>query len=333
MNILIIGSNGINGRQIKKTSILKGYNVYTINLNNRFIFSLAKKELYCDISIHGDCIRNKLNFHNIYFDTIIDTRQFLVSDAKDVYDIFKGYFNQIIIFSSTLVYERKSFVKQLIDEFHPLSSSGVLGGYVDEKISIENYWKSKDDIRYTIIRPYHILGVGSTVGCIPYWNRDRDLLNKIFEKQVFKFCLGGDIYSSFIDSIDLANLTVNLINNQKSFNQVYNATHPNSFKVIEYYKIIAEILGVREINVEEISRYEVWNSGYGWELTSFDHIYNSEKIYNHTNYIPKVSLKKSLIETIKFQRVNCTNIVVHERMNKAPAPKIQVFFDEFFRQQ
>ena len=144
-SMLVYGGTGIIGQAIEK--LAPNYDITFIGIKN--VLKLKKKDW--DVILH------------IY--------------TFGEQDYFKDC-GHIIIMSTALVYDRSKYTTQRITTKHPISPIGIQGAYVDHKIQLEKYWQ-ESKFNWTILRPYHILGPGSYLGCIPPHNRDPQLIKKI----------------------------------------------------------------------------------------------------------------------------------------------------------
>ncbi|WP_223788790.1 NAD-dependent epimerase/dehydratase family protein [Marinicella meishanensis] len=318
MKVLIIGGSGINGHYLAQR-LVSVADVYALGKDAPFQRVAGVEYINQDLNYISSSESEALDILNTEFECVIDLCQYDVHDAKRNHDLFGSRCHHYIVVSTTLVYDRRNLQEQQrISETTPKAALGQFGGYVDGKIRVENFWEQIRDTNWTILRPYHILGKGSLLGCLPLHNRDHTLIQNLQNHQPLTLCEHGQIQSTFIHSKDIAEAIFRLIGEPKSFMQKFNLTHNSSYPAVEYYECIADILNV-PLHIKNMSRKVVWESGYGWEMTTFNHQYNSDKLYGLIGIAPQYHLEKSLAEIIQFKHFFETD--VHNKMNLLPQPE------------
>jgi len=107
------------------------------------------------------------------------------------------------------------------------------------------------DLSWTIVRPCHIYGPGSELGCLPAHSRDIDLIKRLEARESLKLVGGGHFLQQPVLARDLADFLLDLQDNKNTYGQILNAAGPDVIESWTYYQIIADVLGV-ELSVEEI---------------------------------------------------------------------------------
>lgn len=313
MKALLIGGNGILGNSIYNVLSSKG--IFTTSIDDREIHN--RDQIVFDLN--SDL--GNLNLNENY-DIAVSIFDGDIGYQRKLKQVLRDRVRKIVIISTTLVYNRSSKNTGPIEESHPVASKGVYGGYVDKKLDLEEFWINQDDIPYIILRPYHILGPGAYLGCLPFHNRDPLLLKRITDGQDLRLYNAGEVMSSFVNSKDIGEIVRRLASSDIK-NEIYNISHPTPFKVVDYYKIIGGILS-KEINIQSISKEKVMVNDYGWEMTIFPHVYEMSKIKKDLGYTPQHSLKDSIREVIDNypNEVSTDNIPVHKNMNLPPRPHL-----------
>jgi nucleoside-diphosphate-sugar epimerase len=104
---------------------------------------------------------------------------------------------------------------------------------------------------WTILRPCHIYGPGSLLGCLPAHSRDAELLQRLQNGEALKLVGGGHFLQQPIFAADLAATILSCAGNEKSYNQIFMAAGPEIVESREYYRIIADLLNVK-LRIEEL---------------------------------------------------------------------------------
>ena len=324
---LVIGGTGIMGVPIIAQLLKQGnYAVHSISLDVSDVARLPEsvQQYFVDRrSKDYKILISKLNAEVGHWDVVIDLIASHAKDAEESYSLLKDHVGHFITISTTLVYDRSEKSSRAITEENKLAETGDLGGYVDGKLELERFWHFIKDMQWTLLRPYHILGEHSLLGCLPEHNRDPRLIERIKKGETLKLCEGGTIAFNYIHPEDIGIAICKIIGDQKSFGQVYNLVNPELVIAKDYYAEIARQLGV-SLSIENISMEKVWSEMKGWEMTTLPHLYSMEKMERDFGYIPSTPLAKGIEDALKYRPyadVPADQIPVHQRMNKLPRPK------------
>lgn len=325
MNALIIGGTGIIGSALIREILLR-YSTVVVISNKKVCTAGDVRHIISDVNDFDKYneIAERLNNQYKVWDVVIDLIQFTVVNAKTTFLLFEKYAKHIIILSTALVYDlasKKSGVA--VSENHPLSVKGVLGGYVDSKIDIELFWKKSNFFSWTILRPYHIVGAGSNLGCLPFHNRDKSIINKINSGLPLDLIDLNNCKMSFIHPVDIA-IQISLIsNNYEVFGECYNLSFNKPTTAHEYFNVIGKILNKIPI-IKLHSVEELIDSNYGWEMTAMEHYYSGDKLFKTTRILPTKNIEECLNDAIKYINENqgkaLNGLEVNFRMNKPPRP-------------
>jgi len=320
-NVLVIGGTGIVGKPMIMRLAGEGkYNIHSIALEEANFPPNVIQYVADRTTDEYIKIIDKLNSEIDVWDAVIDIVAFSEESARSTYTLFKNNAQHIITLSTSLVYNRE--VKNLgpISEDVELAPEGSFGGYVDGKVKLEKFWESVTDVNWTLLRPYHILGAESLLGCIPEHNRDPKIIQRIINGESLRLCNGGDIELSYIHPKDIAAAISKIIGQPKTFKQAYNLVNPKAVLAKDYYSEIAKQISCT-LKIENVPMSVVWDEMKGWEMTTLPHTYSMQKMQNDIDFTPNISLDECISDAIKYPAiVSETLIPVHQRMNKLPHP-------------
>jgi len=324
-NILIIGGTGIVGLPITMQLIKHNeYNVYNISLEKaKLPESVHQYEVDRNTDDFTDLVQKLTTEVEHRWDAVIDVFSFDEKTARTTYELLKNSALQIITISTSLVYDRSKKNTEPIYENTPLAEKGRFGGYVDGKIGLDAFWQSVTDVNWTLLRPYHIVGAGSLLGCIPECNRDPKLLDKIKQGETLRLCNGGEILFNCVHPKDIAKAIYKIIGNKNTFKQAYNLVNPDVVVAKDYYAEIAKQLN-RKLNIENVPMATIWQESKGWEMTTLPHVYSIGKLNRDVGYIPDTSVSDQIKDAIAHYAVITVpneQIPIHQRMNKLPRPQ------------
>lgn len=320
-NILIIGGTGIVGKPTVMQLIKHNeYNVHSIALKKTDFPSSVKQYVVDRATEEYSELIQKLNLEIDAWDAVIDIVAFNAEGGKSTYSLFKNHTQHIILLSTSLVYDRTKENSGPITEDVQLASEGQFGGYVDGKVRLEKFWQSVTDVNWTLLRPYHILGAESLLGCIPEYNRDPKLIERLKNGEILRLCNGGNIQFNYIHPKDIATAVYKIIGNTNTFKQVYNLVNPQLVLAKDYYAEVAKQVG-GTLNIETVPMDEIWSEMKGWEMTTLPHVYSIKKLQRDIDFTPGITLEEGIRDAITYPaKVVATEIPIHHRMNKLPHP-------------
>jgi nucleoside-diphosphate-sugar epimerase len=107
------------------------------------------------------------------------------------------------------------------------------------------------ELAITILRPCHIYGPGSQLGCLPLHGRDVELIDRLRRREPLKLVGGGHFLQQPVLAADLGRMALSCLDNPAARGQVYLAPGPDVVASWAYYRIVADVLGV-PLAVEEV---------------------------------------------------------------------------------
>lgn len=323
--ILLIGGTGVVGCATALVAIDHDFDVYTISLEKNAELPNSVHQYVCDRndrvafrSLMRE-LHDRVGIWDIVFD-IIGSKQ---RDAEQTYLLLRQKTRRIVFLSTTLVYSRTTNIQDPLKSSTPLARKGEMGGYVDSKVAMEEFIHSRNDFAWTILRPYHILGRYSLLGCLPDHNRDPHLVEKIKKGKSICLCCDGNVPLQIIHPKDIAMTVMKVARKDGTIHRAYNVVNPQIVTAREYYEEIARQLDC-DLIVKSKSFDEVWDEQNGWELTTFPHVYDMSDLKKDIQFTPSIGLREAIFDALhspqkKYETT--TDIPVHNRMTLLPRPK------------
>jgi nucleoside-diphosphate-sugar epimerase len=247
MNILIIGGSGFLSGTLAHRAVTAGHRVWTVTRGRRpqpdgvsaliadrhdqaaFEGALAEARTRWDLAV--DCIAYNAN----------DIRQDVAALAARA--------GQLVYISTDFVYDPAQRRFPQAEE-----ARGYLAeGYGGLKRQAEAALAEADTgaLAWTILRPCHIYGPGSQLGCLPMHGRDPELIARLRRGEALRLVGGGHYLQQPVLAGDLARVILEAAGNPKTFGQTFNVAGPDIVESAEYYRIIAGALGV-PLTIEEL---------------------------------------------------------------------------------
>ena len=247
-NILIVGGSGFVSGTLARRAVADGHTVWTITRGQRplpdgvigLIADRQERAAFAEVIAEA----------GTNWDLVIDCIGYEEEDAQQDIAVFRDLTPHLVFVSTDFVFDpaHRQFPQSEETDYY------FSGGYGGKKRLCELALTGSDtgDMQCTIVRPCHIYGPGSLLGCLPLHGRDVQLISKLRAGEPLQLVGGGHFLQQPILARDLADLLLSVGGNECTYNQIFCAAGPDIIESREYYRIIAESLGV-ELNVEEIS--------------------------------------------------------------------------------
>ena len=248
INILIIGGSGFVSGTLTQTAMADGHRVWTITRGQR---PLPAGVISLIANRHDPrAFEHAVASAETQWDLVVDCIGYEKADTKQDIEIFRSLTRHLVFVSTDFVFHpaHRQF-PQGEDSNHYLPSE-----YGGKKRRCELALINGDtgDMQWTVVRPCHIYGPGSQLGCLPLHSRDTALISRLKAGETLQLVGGGHFLQQPILARDLADLILSIHGNESTYGQIFCAAGPNIIESRQYYRIIADILGV-EFKVEEIS--------------------------------------------------------------------------------
>ncbi|MFQ5620633.1 MAG: NAD-dependent epimerase/dehydratase family protein [Candidatus Nanoarchaeia archaeon] len=243
------------------------------------------------------------------WDCVVDIYSFSEEHARITSEVPS---DQFIVFSTSLVYERSN-TPDSIPSSQPIAETPP-SGYASRKLDVERLWRSTNH-NWTLLRPYHILGPNSYLGCLPFHNRDPYIVERINNEQQLN--LVNDVQFNAIHPNDLAEIILRCIGNKNTFQKAYNAVNPKPILTADYFKEIAKQLN-KPLNINRVPN----TCNNGWALTAQNHLYDTSDLETDIQYTPNTSIETCIADSLRVHPplMPAEETAVHQRMNIRPWP-------------
>lgn len=234
MKTLILGGSGILSTDVLKESISRGYEVTCVTRGKRD-YRIPKGVNI----IHGDVnnIDTFIECLETQYDVLLDFLSFDVDGLKYKLQYLSSFCKQYIFVSSATAY---SFKDNIITENTKLGNE--YWDYGNNKVKCEKFLRenyNKYGIEYTIVRPYITYGkTRIPFGIIPVSGEYWTLANRILNDKPILLWDDGDAKCTITNTKDFARGFVDLIGNERAFNEDF---HITSDEILTWKEVILEI--------------------------------------------------------------------------------------------
>ncbi len=186
----------------------------------------------------------------VEWDLAVDCIGYQAEDAEQDVEVLSPRAGHLVFISTDFVFDpaRRVF-PQPFDNPHFLAE-----GYGGGKRACEEVLLDADtgDMRWTVLRPCHIYGPGSQLGCLPEHGRDAELIARMRARETLRLVGGGHFLQQPIFVRDLAELALSAWDRDLAHRGIYCVAGPQIIESRRYYEIIAGVLGV-EVSIAEVS--------------------------------------------------------------------------------
>ncbi len=307
-SVVALGGTGVVGSALRQIAIGRGLSVVSVSLDKDAIES-NWRNLFCDLSKARDgAIRDLLERAlptgtPIY--AVCNIAGLAATCVAEVADFAAARGVPVVQISSCLLY--RSSGPGLIDESTPvLRSEEAQFPYLRLKLEEESALMSRDDVDWRILRTQHVLGKGGLLGCLPNHNRDPQLLETLRKGLPLHLAKCGNVRVSFVHAADLARALLDLSTSAEISRQAVNVVHPEPVLASEYFRQIADILGVTPPDIRPmISEPEGF-----WALTARDnHFFSRYPSVQKLTFFH--TLRSALTDTLSIGEAPYTELGRH----------------------
>ncbi len=238
--ILIIGGSGFLSGTLARTAVARGYQVHIVTRGIRAV-PAGVTAITADRKDHA-AFRAAMGEAPGYFDLVVDCICREEPDALQDIEMFSGRCGRFVYVSTDSVYDPAA---RDIPQDERIAAY-VEDGYGGNKRKAELLFDEQggDRLKWTILRPCHIYGPGSLLGCLPKHARDKDLIGRMQRGEPLALVGGGRFLQQPLYVDDLVNTILACRENERAIGGIFNIAGPLIIETRRYYQIIADTLDV-----------------------------------------------------------------------------------------
>ncbi|MFC1525653.1 NAD-dependent epimerase/dehydratase family protein [Candidatus Latescibacterota bacterium] len=252
MKVLILGGSGHVSGAVARAALSQGHEVWALTRGQRpladGIHSLVADRH--DLAVTEAAVTAQ----DLVWDLVVDCICYDVADMQQDLDLFPQRARQLALVSTDFVYDpaHRTFPQPEEATHWASGPEGSLSyGQKKRQCELELSGADTGDMGWTVVRPCHIYGPTSQLGCLPLHGRDPELLAKMRAGEALRLVGGGHFLQQPILADDLALVLLSVGGNEAATGKIFNAAGPDTIESWFYYQIIADVLGV-ELSVEEV---------------------------------------------------------------------------------
>ena len=251
MKCLVIGGSGHVSGAVSRAAVVQGHEVWVVTRGQR---PLPEGVVGLQADRHdARALRAVVSKEGIAWDVVLDCIGYEPEDIAQDIEVFSATAKHLIFVSTDFVYDppRRRFPQPEDGAALPVEGDHILR-YGQHKRRCELRLMDTDtgDMQWTIVRPCHVYGPTSQLGCLPLHGRDPDLIRELRAGETLRLVGGGHFLQQPILARDLAGAILGMALNERCYGQILNLAGPDIVESRMYYQIVADILGVG-LTVEE----------------------------------------------------------------------------------
>ena len=249
LNVLVIGGSGFLSGTLAARAVAEGHSVTVVTRGQR---ELPEGVSGIAVDRHDQpAFKQAISKASRHWDLVVDCIAYAPADARQDIDVFPGMADHLVFVSTDFVFDPAHRIfpqPEITDHYTPGENYG------SKKRLCEREFLNSDtgEMVWSIVRPCHIYGPGSLLGCLPEHGRDPELISKIRSGKPLKLVGGGHFLQQPILAGDLSDLMLSLHGNEKSHGEIFCTAGPDIIESREYYNIIADVLGAGHPEIVEI---------------------------------------------------------------------------------
>ena len=289
MKILLIGGSGFVSGTVARMARDQGHQVWAVTRGQRTL-SEGVTPIMADRRERA-AFAEAISALAMTWDLVVDCIGYEVADAEQDVAVFRDLAKQLVFISTDFVYDpaHRRFPQGEASE-HYLSD-----GYGGKKRQCEIVFQQSDtgNLAWTVVRPCHIYGPGSLLGCLPLHGRDPELIAKLQRGEPLTLVGGGHFLQQPIYGADLARTILSCAGNANAHGQIYVTAGPEIIESRTFYQLIGEILGVT-VQINELPVQQLLAEQPDRHSFCCHRIYDMSKLRDHGLYVPDTPLAQGV---------------------------------------
>lgn len=252
MNTLIIGGSGHVSGAVAQRALAAGHAVWAVTRGQR---PLPDGVTPLTVDRHdSDAMEAAVAGQQMVWDLVVDCICYDLPDIRQDVQFFRDRAVQFVLVSTDFVYDplHRAF-PQPEETDHLVTPEDGFPAYGTKKrlCELELIEGDTGGLSWTIVRPCHIYGPTSELGCLPLHGRDPELIDKLRDGAPIQLVGAGRFLQQPILATDLADTVLSIAGNDNAGHRAFNTAGPDVIESWQYYQIIADVLGV-DLSVAEV---------------------------------------------------------------------------------
>ena len=232
-----------------------------------------------------------INTPGLDWDLVVDCIGMTPVHAEQDVELWSGRTGRFIFVSTDFVYDPRS--RKIPQAENPAAYAKA--GYGGAKHEAEEIFLRTDlgRLPWTVLRPSHIYGPGSWLGCLPLHSRDPELLDRLRKGEPLRLLNGGRFLQHPVFAPDLARSILSIRSAPWVMGRTLNIAGPEPVESIRYYEVIADAISMPLV-VENVDAEDFLRTHPGQEPFCCDRVYDLTALTQSGLDVPSTSLRDGL---------------------------------------
>ena len=290
MKLLLLGGSGLISGHLAREAVAAGREVWAVTRGLRQMdegVRLLKADRY-----DADALRAALESAGTQWDAAFDCLCREPWHAQIALDVLPPFVKRYVVISTDSVYHplHKQVPQTEESDWYMQGDS-----YGAKKREMELLLMSEEGrkLDWTILRPGHVFGPGSELGCFPEHMRQPGLLAHMRADKPLRLVGGGEYLLHPIYAKDLALTMLDCVDKPAAIHQIFCIGGPDVIKNREYYECIGRIIGHPPV-FEEIEEDGYLESHADAYVNLCHRSYDLSKLRNAGVYVPCIPMEIGL---------------------------------------
>jgi nucleoside-diphosphate-sugar epimerase len=295
MNLLLIGGSGFLSGTMARCALRDGMQVWAVTRGKRTLPN-GVHSIIADRSDRA-AFAAAVAGAGVHWDLAVDCIAFTGDDAKQDLSALTGLADHLVLISTDSTIDpvdRPWRIDETYDRFDTLPYGR---GKREAEVVLLNAVDGK--LPFTILRPGHIYGPGSQLGCLPTHARDPQLIDRLKRGEPLRLVGGGHFLQSPTFAEDLWEMAKSCRGNAKASGQIYFAPGPDVIESREYYRLIGKVLGVG-VSIVETSITEHLIANPTQRSFCCHRVYSTERAKAHGIALAKTPIAEGLRRHVEW---------------------------------
>ncbi len=294
MKILSIGGSGFVSGTLARVAVEAGHDVSVVTrarrpLTDEVTAITADRE---DPTAFADALSGTDGW-----DLVIDCIGYDPKDAEQDVAVFRNRCKQLVFVSTDFVFEPsvRRFPQREEEDVYATEGYGWKKRQCEQILERSDFGGSV----WTVVRPCHIYGPGSKLGCLPKHGRDDGLIERIKAGQPLDLVGGGHFLQQPIFASDLCRVILSAAGNPDTYGRIFCTAGPDIIESRTFYDLIADVLGVPRAPVNEVSVQQHLTDNPAARPFCCHRVYSLDRLLDAGLYVPAKPVADGLREHVE----------------------------------
>ncbi len=299
--ILLIGGSGFLSGTMARCALREGHEVWVVTRGQRALIP-GTRAIVADRKDRGAFV-SAINEKKQTWDLVVDCIGYNADDARQDVDAFATRAKQLVFISTDFVLSPVDRPWKVDETYARWNDTPYgVGKRAAEEVLLEYARQSSPSTMHaTVLRPCHIYGPGSLLGCLPMHGRDPQLLDKLQRGEPLILLGGGFFLQQPVFAEDLWRMAMSCLGNDRAHGEIYFAPGPDIVESRVFYRIVADLIGQR-VTIGEIAVKDYLQEHPEQKSFCAHRVYATVKAKNHQLQVPATSLTEGLKRHVESLR-------------------------------